>query len=313
MSEAASDRKLALHACIRAAITLGFAVYIAYLVKNGSMNLYIAPRMELIVKLSSIALYAIGMYQLYAAYKHTFSRQPACDCNHTPSGSSFKYVLIYGLMAFPLLLGALLPDATMGSALAAKKGMNLSASSSARVGAPAQLPGDAPDGQQAAPASATTPAETQDVSDAQLDAMFQADAYTESFAELAKTLYRQDTIVVTEELFMEILTAIDLYLDQFIGKKIELSGFVYREPDMTGNQLVVARFAMDCCSADALPYGVLVEYARAASYEDDTWLRVHGVIDKTMYNDNEIMVFKPRQLEVIPEPSSPYVYPNYEF
>lgn len=310
MSETASGRKLALHACVRAAITLGFAVYIAYLVKNGSMNLYIAPRMELIVKLSAVVLYVIGMFQIYAAYKHAFSRQPACGCDHTPRGSLPKHALIYGLMAFPLLLGALLPEATMGSALAAKKGINLSAGSSARVGAPASPDVETPTGAKAAPTAA---AATDEVSDEQLDAMFEYDAYTESFAELAKTLYRQDTIVVTEELFMEILTTIDLYLDHFIGKKVELSGFVYREPDMTGNQLVVARFAMDCCSADALPYGVLVEYNRAAGYQDDTWLRVNGVIDKTMYNDNEIMMFKPRQLEVIPEPSSPYVYPNYEF
>jgi uncharacterized repeat protein (TIGR03943 family) len=146
-----------------------------------------------------------------------------------------------------------------------------------------------------------------------LDELFVADMYTEDFALLAKELYQQDGIGVTEKLFMEILTSIDLFLDQFQGKTMEIGGFVYREEEMNPNQFVIGRFAMDCCTADALPYGLLAEYGKAGRYENDAWIQIRGTIGKTEYLRNTIMVVHPTATERIEEPGSPYAYPNYNF
>lgn len=309
-----SNRSLAFHYLVRALIVLSFSVLITYLIKSGNINLYIAPRMLILVKLSAIGFYIIGTYQMYSAYRYL--RNPSsvdCDCNHAPTGPAWKHIMIYSLFLFPLLLGFLLPSATMGTALASKKGMNLSASSTSRT-VKAQPEAIIPERQVIVepPSSVRASVETA-LTEEQLNALFVTDEYNEDFARLSKQIYQDDVIIVKDEIFMEILTAIDLFLDSFVGKTVEISGFVYREPNMTQNQFVVGRFAMDCCSADALPYGVLVEDTNAVNYPNDSWIKVRGQIDTTTYNGNKIMVFKPEAIQSIEAPESPYIYPNYDF
>ena len=316
-----SNRTLGWHYLIRAIIVLSFSVLITYLVKSGYINLYIAPRMLILVKLSAIGLYLIGIYQLVMSYRYLRNQSSVeCDCDHTPTGSAGKHIMIYGLFVLPLLLGFLLPNVTMGTVLAAKKGMNLSASSTSRVvqalpeaDVPAELVTELPTVRAPLFTEQSPPTEEAKLTAEQLDKLFVADEYNEDFARLSKEIYQNDVIVIKDELFMEMLTAIDLFLESFVGKTVEISGFVYREPDMNLNQFVVGRFAMDCCSADALPYGVLVEDMDGAKYENDSWVKVRGQIDTTMYDGNEIMVFKPDSVEAIMEPATPYIYPNYDF
>ncbi|MEX2414959.1 MAG: TIGR03943 family protein [Paenibacillaceae bacterium] len=311
-----SNRALGFHYLIRSVIVLSFSILITYLIKSGNINLYIAPRMLILVKLSAIGFYVIGMYQMYSAYRYLRNQSSMavdCDCDHTPTGSVWKHIMIYSLFVFPLLLGFLLPNATMGTALASKKGMNLSASTTSRT-VQAQPEAVIPEELVIIePSSSNQPTGETTLTEEQLNALFVTDEYNEDFARLSKQIYQDDVIVVKDELFMEILTAIDLFLDSFTGKKVEISGFVYREPDMNQNQFVVGRFAMDCCSADALPYGVLVEDASAAKYKNDSWIKVRGQIETTVYEGNEIMVFKPESIESITAPESPYIYPNYDF
>ncbi len=309
-----TNRSLGLHYMIRSIIVLSFSILITYLIKSGNINLYIAPRMLILVKLSAIGFYIIGAYQMYSAYRYLRNQASVdCDCDHTPTGSISKHIMIYGLFVFPLLLGFILPNATMGSALASKKGMNLSASSSSRT-VKVQTETIIPQKQVIieAPSSDTSSAKTP-LTEEKLDALFVTDEYNEDFARLSKQIYQDGIIVVKDEIFMEILTAIDLFLDSFVGRTVEISGFVYREPNMNQNQFVVGRFAMDCCSADALPYGVLIEDTNAAQYEDDAWIKVRGQIDTTIYDGNKIMVFRPESIQTIEAPESPYIYPNYDF
>jgi putative membrane protein len=309
-----SNRTLGIHYIIRAVIVLSFSILITYLIKSDNINLYIAPRMLILVKLSAIGFYIIGMYQMLSAYRYLRNHSTAeCDCDHAPTGSVWKHMLIYGLFVFPLLLGFLMPNATMGTAMASLKGMNLSASSTSRT-MPSKTDAVIPE-QQTKPErpNSDLASGVNSSTEEQLNSLFVTDEYNEDFARLAKQIYQDEVIVVKDELYMEILTAIDLFLDSFVGKTVEIGGFVYREPNMSENQIVVGRFAMDCCSADALPYGVLVEYEHAARYKNDTWIKVRGQIDKTVFDGNEIMVFRPEQVQLMAAPDSPYVYPNYNF
>lgn len=112
-----------IHHLLRAAILTGFALFILYLDQTGEMALYIAPKMEVYVKLSALGLYAAAIYQVYAALQKRIGNQtPSCDCEHEPSPSVFKNIIIYGLFIFPLLLGFLVPTGTLGSDIASKKG-----------------------------------------------------------------------------------------------------------------------------------------------------------------------------------------------
>ena len=126
-------------------------------------------------------------------------------------------------------------------------------------------------------------------------------------------LYARETIEVKEERFTETLTTLDLYLDNFVGKNIEISGFVYREENMRENQFAISRFVVQCCFADAAPYGVMAEYLRANQLADDAWIKVKGTLDKTNYNGYEVMKINVTKAEFIEAPEQPCVYQNFAF
>lgn len=298
------------HHLIRAAILTGFAMFIVYLDRTGEIILYIAPRMELYVKLSAIGLYAAAVYQVYAALQKRMGNQtPGCDCehDHAPSPSIIKNIIIYGLFVFPLLLGFLVPTGTLGSALASKKGVSLSGSAAIERTAP-QSP-TTPNVNE----NTTNPPAVEQKTDDSLDALFPSDEFTEAHAAYGKKLYSTSLITVPEKHFIETLTTLDLYREAFIGKEIEITGFVYREEDMGEERFAVSRFAMNCCSADALPYGLMINWPKAMDYVEDEWVSVRGKLTTSTYLDNEVITIEAVKLERINAPESPYVYPDLEF
>jgi putative membrane protein len=311
-----SPRVLGLHHALKSAILLGFAMYIAYLVKTDKILLYIAPRMVDYVKWSAIALYAVAVYQIYQTIR-TFRGRTAADCDcehdHTPSRSVLKNTVIYGLFFLPLLLGFVLPDSTMGTSLAAKKGMNLSSAGSVKKDSAAGT-GQAGSGGAASGGGSAAAGNGSAANGALSDSeMFPADKFTQHYAKYAKELYQSDVIAVKEDMYMETLTTVDLYLDRFVGKKLQMTGFVYRQDEMKDNQFVVGRFSIQCCSADAAPFGVLAEYDRAKTFPNDSWVTVTGTIEKGRFNDMDIMVLKLEKVAKAEPAKTPYVYPNYEF
>jgi putative membrane protein len=317
-----SPRLYSFHYFIKAAILFGFAMYIVHLVKTDHILYYIAPRMVDYVKWSAIAFYVIAVYQVYQGFRAFLGSAAACDCghDHTPSKSFLKNTVIYGLFCFPLLLGFTMPDASLGSSLAAKKGMNLSSASNVKKdgttaqpapsnGAPAA---NSPSNGSTGPSGASSGGASTASPD-KADAMFPSDKFTEHYAKFAKELYKSDVIPVNESLYIETLTTVDLYQDQFVGKKIELTGFVYRQDDMKDNQFVVGRFSIQCCSADASPFGLLVEYDRAQNFRNDDWVTVTGSIRKTKFNDMDILMVKVDKIVKAEPAKAQYVYPNFDF
>ncbi|MFC5449467.1 TIGR03943 family putative permease subunit [Paenibacillus aestuarii] len=327
------------HYFLRAMILLGFAMLIVYLVKTDSLIFYIAPHMQNYVKYSSVLLYAIAIYQVYLGINSIWGKKAelSCGCEHPPSTSRFKNTVAYSLFIFPLCLGFLLPSTAMSSSLAEKKGMNLSTSVAAKsinkqldaAGSPdnnalSVPPTPASTASPLAPAQSdkpTTVTETARSSntaktpptEAQLQEMFKApDEFNEDFSKMGMILYKRDLITVKPEIYMEVLSTIDLFKEHFIGKKIELTGFVYREKDLRTDQFIVGRFAVSCCSADASPYGVLTEFPTANNFAKDTWVKVTGTIENGNYNGNDIFTIHATKVEKIPDPKTPYVYPNFD-
>lgn len=302
---AASDRRRMVHYLIRAVLLGGFAIFIVHLARGDGLSLYIAPRMEPFVKLSALVLYAAAIYQVYAAFQASKGQQAAdCGCDHEPPASIPKNIIVYGLFVLPLALGFLLPEATLGSSLAAKKGMTFAgaetlASTRSGESAPPSLPA-AGDG------SASTNAVS-------LEAMFPADEYTASYAAYGKQLYARPAIAVPDRWFIETLTTLDLFRKNFIGKQVELSGFVYRDDAMKPDQFAVSRFAMNCCSADSLPYGLVATFDKAASLKKDAWVKVTGKLTEGQYDGDTILELLVTHIESIRTPESPYVYPDYNF
>ncbi|MFK7692559.1 TIGR03943 family putative permease subunit [Paenibacillus sp. HJGM_3] len=328
------NRSLIGHYLLRSAIMGAFCYYIVHLVKSDHLVYYIAPRMQIYVKLAAIALFAVAVHQVYMAFRSLFEKPDSCDCGHEAPRSFLGGLLVYGLFLLPLVLAFGMPDQVMGSSIASKKGMNLSTSGTSKLTAsapteqvlnsstpaptPIQTPIAAPtptpvSTQAAVTGKGSTTAAPLSAEDQKLQELFKSEDFNEAYSKLGMKLYKQEMITFPEKGFMEILTTLDLFMDPFIGKKVEISGFVYRENEMKPNQFVIARLAMQCCSADASPYGVMVESSQPITYADDTWVKITGTIGKTKYNGYEYMKLDAKQIEKIEAPKTPYVYPDYDF
>lgn len=298
------------HHLFRALILTAFALLIVYLSRSNQLSLYIAPRMELYVKLSALGLYAAAVHQLFLALKerrqqHKHSAE--CGCEHAPSPSVFKNTVIYSLFIFPLALGFLSPAGVLGSTAAAKKGVSFTASTTVQ-------PLGSESGQLAA--SFPEPSASLAPKPLTLAERFPYDEYTKAHAEYGMKLYQKPEIAVPEATYIETLTTLDLFRDNFMDKTIDISGFIYKEDDMGEQRFAVSRFAMTCCSADAIPYGLMVQVSHADDYKEfaaDDWVNVSGKLMTSMYNGNEILTLKLDTIKRIEAPESPYVYANFDF
>lgn len=274
------------HYFIRAVILLGLALYIGYLSRSNLLHYYIAPDMEIWIRYSAIPL---AIMSLCLAYQALFRKETAlCDCDRPLSVSLFKNTAMYGLFLLPLLLGTLLPDQALGSMAAAKKGMTL--------GSPLLS-----------------------YSSDQLDRVFQApDPYNSEFAEVAKIIYPQEIIDVTPEAYSEIVGAIELFHDQFVGKKIKISGFIYEDRTIQqDHEFILGRFLVQCCTADANPFGIMIKTDQLnllehelSALQQDNWIVVEGIVASGFKNGKEIVAIAATDISLIPAPDTPYVYPN---
>lgn len=322
------DKRLATHYFFRGLLLSEFTFYIVHLVKSDRLQYYIAPRMMIYIKLSALALFVLAVYFIYEALQHWFEWREVeedCECGHEPSSSRWRNIILYGLFAAPLLFGFALPDKIMGSDIVSVKGINLNgtADSIKKLSVPSPSAESPP----AVASNSSTTTNTQQASDkevspttpkeqpnaeqsesAKLKKLFPYDEYTEDFSRLGIQMYKSDLIHVRSEGFIEVSTMLSMYMDNFVGKKIDISGFVYREPDMKPEQFVVSRLAMSCCSADAAPYGILVKSSQL-NLKKDTWIHLTGVIGKTDYDGNTILEITAKQITVIKAPKDPYVYP----
>jgi uncharacterized membrane protein YcgQ (UPF0703/DUF1980 family) len=61
---------------------------------------------------------------------------------------------------------------------------------------------------------------------------------------------------------------------------------------MQADQFVVGRLAVQCCSADAAPYGVMVKSAEAKRFANNAWVRVTGVVETATHQESEILMLR---------------------
>ncbi|KAA1190810.1 MULTISPECIES: TIGR03943 family putative permease subunit [unclassified Paenibacillus] len=268
------SRSIRFHYLLRAVILLAFALYIGHLVQQDALHYYVAPKLARWVQLCPIPL---TLMALSLAIQALFGKGSVlCDCEHRLPHSIFKSTALYGLFLFPLLLGFALPDRALGSMAASKKGISFS----------------------------SLPSETTNA------VRFESiDPYHEELTELAKILYAQPTIPVYSDIFSETLGAIDMYKQQFEGKEISVSGFLYRDDSETPeNAFAIGRFLVQCCTADATPFGMLVDSGKLKSLPTDTWIEVRGKLQIVQYKGQEMMQIRAEAITPIAQPTTPYIY-----
>jgi uncharacterized repeat protein (TIGR03943 family) len=99
--------------------------------------------------------------------------------------------------------------------------------------------------------------------------------------------------------------------DAYTGQKVNVQGFVIHPPELPPNYLLLSRFVITCCAADAYPVGLpvkLTEENRQA-YPPDTWLEIQGqMITENLQGKRQLTIEVGSPPKKIPEPKNPYEY-----
>jgi len=94
------------------------------------------------------------------------------------------------------------------------------------------------------------------------------------------------------------------------GRKITTLGMVYRDEVVPPGHFLVFRFLIVCCAADALPAGALVSHQEVDSFEQDSWVRVEGVLGLEKVGDLVFPLIRADRITRIDAPRDPYLFPR---
>jgi uncharacterized repeat protein (TIGR03943 family) len=141
-----------------------------------------------------------------------------------------------------------------------------------------------------------------------------AEARLRAAEELAATA---GTLVVDDDSFARTVDLVWDGPDRFLGREVEMTGFVYRRPEWPAETWVIARLSIWCCAADAAVVGFLAHSADARTAPPDgTWVRVHGTLQTrdSFVAGATVMAHAPEVASVtwdrIEAPRFEYVFPE---
>ncbi|MEL7051411.1 MAG: TIGR03943 family protein [Cyanobacteria bacterium J06588_5] len=102
--------------------------------------------------------------------------------------------------------------------------------------------------------------------------------------------------------------------DAYEEEAVEVEGFVMYPETWPGGYLMVSRFVLTCCAADAYPVGLPVKLAAADSNNDaqpypiDSWVAVRGKMVTETLDGRRQVAIAPTEIRPIEEPKNPYEY-----
>lgn len=283
-----------------------FTLFFANLHITGDITKYINPKYDYMSKMAAIFFFVLLLIQVTRIWqeKHTHH---ACSsrCNHDHGNShwSLRRIVSYSVVAFPIVTGFMIPPATLDSSIAANKGF--------------LLPQDSNEGQGGAERTsllegAESLVEKEDIdiySSEHIPLPNENYLSEEEFDGKLQLLQKSESIQMTEDMFSTYYAEINDNPKSYIGKRIKMSGFVFKEEGLSSNQLVISRFLITHCIADASIIGFLTEFNGADTIEEDAWVEIEGVIEVGKYNGYDLPLLKATSLNVVKEPSETYIYP----
>ncbi|QJC53325.1 DUF1980 domain-containing protein [Paenibacillus albicereus] len=128
----------AIHHAAKSAVLAVLSLSLTQLARTGSLGRYIEPQLELGVKLSALALFALAVFRLWIAVRAWQGDDAEADCGCGAHGPAAGPRPLAACLVFllPVALG-LLPPAPLGSADAARAGIHLHGAGAER---PASVP-----------------------------------------------------------------------------------------------------------------------------------------------------------------------------
>jgi uncharacterized repeat protein (TIGR03943 family) len=97
--------------------------------------------------------------------------------------------------------------------------------------------------------------------------------------------------------------------DAYTGQKVDVAGFIVRNPDFPDDYALLCRFIITCCAVDASPVGIPIHLpAGQTDVTNDTWLQVEGQMKTETLNGKRQLVIAAETAQEIPTPADPYSF-----
>ena len=95
--------------------------------------------------------------------------------------------------------------------------------------------------------------------------------------------------------------------DAYLGQKASINGFVFYPKDLPANYLMLSRFVITCCAADAYPVAIPIKFTGARqTYPQDSWFQVKGKAIVETFSGSRQFVIEASEIKPIPTPKNPY-------
>lgn len=111
--------------------------------------------------------------------------------------------------------------------------------------------------------------------------------------------------------YTNVLKAVHENIDNYVGVKINFTGYVYRVFDLTDNQFILARNMIISSDYQSVIVGFLCDYSDAKTFSNDTWVEVTGEITKGTYH-GDMPIIKVTDIKKVHKPTDDLVYPPDE-
>ena len=120
----------------------------------------------------------------------------------------------------------------------------------------------------------------------------------------------QLTLAPSERTILDWMRAFNLAEDPSAeeGLPADVVGFAYHDPRLPARQVLLGRFALTCCVADAMAIGLIVEGAGLDQMVDNAWYRVQGPIYLASLDGQPIPLIRAEKVQEVPMPEQPYLY-----
>lgn len=294
------------HVFLRGVILIGFFLLLFKLLISGDIQNLIAPKMIPFSYFAVLILLILGIVQIWrSSSKNRTDLFCNCGFDHHNAGSFIGNFFIYSLFLIPLFVGFWFPDTVLDSSIAAKRGINYGSNLSQQNSDDPYLIAENTYNND------SLEGDNSGIIDPNLYESYDANLEYKNREELMKELLNSPKITVDDAYYLDSLDIIVNNINAFVGKEIELIGFVFKEPDLKADQFVVARFAISCCIADSTVFGIIASADMSHPVSTDEWIRTTGVISKTTVDDWELPMIQVTEIERIDQPEDPYVYELY--
>lgn len=276
-----NHRSSELNTVVKVALLLGFAAFYIVSLLTGSVSLYVHPRM-----IPSMIFAAVVMVIIAAVY----------FIKYVDTGAKNNGLRPLLLFVAALVMAWVFPAQTFNAGTGTAGAPQLTA---VDVGSGPQT-----DGSPAPTGAAAGTLETDDSADAESAPISAAGA------DGTAGTPGSGTLVFNDKNYYENLCGIYQDPDAYVGRDIELTGFVFKDSGtLHGDEFVAARLLMVCCAADMQTVGLLCRWPSAAGLEPDTWVRVTGTLGKAEFNGEYVPVIEAETVEEAAAPDIVYIYP----